>query len=280
MFRFTEQDVLELEKITKQLREDVVTMVYLAGSGHPGGSLSAAEIMAALYFHVLNIKPEEPKWPDRDRFILSKGHCCPVYYAALAHRGYFSTEELKTLRKYGSILQGHPDMLMTPGVDMTAGSLGNGLSIGVGMALSARLHKQTYTTYVLMGDGELQEGANWEAAMSASTRHLDNLVGIVDCNGLQINGWVNDIVRIEPLSDKWKAFGWNVVEINGNDMRAVLAAFHQAKTFRGAPTVILARTSKGKGVSFMEDNKDWHGKAPNEAEYKQALAEIRAEGGK
>ena len=148
MFRFTEQDVLELEKITKQLREDVVTMVYLAGSGHPGGSLSAAEIMAALYFHVLNIKPEEPKWPDRDRFILSKGHCCPVYYAALAHRGYFSTEELKTLRKYGSILQGHPDMLMTPGVDMTAGSLGNGLSIGVGMALSARLHKQTYTTYV------------------------------------------------------------------------------------------------------------------------------------
>ena len=280
MFRFTEQDVLELEKITKQLREDVVTMVYLAGSGHPGGSLSAAEIMAALYFHVLNIKPEEPKWPDRDRFILSKGHCCPVYYAALAHRGYFSTEELKTLRKYGSILQGHPDMLMTPGVDITAGSLGNGLSIGVGMALSARLHKQTYTTYVLMGDGELQEGANWEAAMSASTRHLDNLVGIVDCNGLQINGWVNDIVRIEPLSDKWKAFGWNVVEINGNDMRAVLAAFHQAKTFRGAPTVILARTSKGKGVSFMEDNKDWHGKAPNEAEYKQALAEIRAEGGK
>lgn len=274
MRSYTPKDVIELEKIATQIRKDVVTMVYEAGSGHPGGSLSSSDIITALYFHIMNLDPQNPQWPDRDRFVLSKGHCCPAYYAALAHRGYFPLKALHTLRKYGSLLQGHPDMLLTPGVDMTTGSLGNGLSLGMGMALSARYQHRNYMTYVLMGDGEIQEGMIWEAAMAASTYHLDNLIGIVDCNGLQINGWVNDIIREEPLADKWKAFGWNVIEINGNKMDEVLSGIHEALTMKGAPTVILARTIKGKGVSFMEDNKDWHGKAPNEMEYKQAMAEL------
>lgn len=281
MLRFGEKDIHNLKKITATLRKDVVKMVHDAGSGHPGGSLSAAEIVAALYFHVMNIKSEEPKWADRDRFVLSKGHCCPVLYAALAHKGYFPLEALGTLRKYESILQGHPDMLMTPGIDMTAGSLGNGLSIGVGMALSAILHNQDYKTYVLMGDGEIQEGMIWEAAMSAANYNLDNLVGIVDCNGIQINGWVNDIMKLEPLADKWKAFGWHVIEIDGHDIKSILSAFHEAATIKGMPTVILAHTVKGKGVSFMEDNNAWHGKAPSDEELAQAIVEItKEEGGK
>ena len=276
-FCFTDRDVARLEAQAAQIRQDVVSMIHAAGAGHPGGSLSAVEMVTALYFHVLRIDPEKPDWPDRDRFILSKGHACPVLYAALARRGYFDPALLSTLRQYHSILQGHPDMNKTPGLDMTSGSLGNGLSAGVGMALSARLHGQDYTTYVLLGDGEIQEGMVWEAAMAAGHHDLKDLVAIVDCNGVQINGWVNDIMRVEPVADKWRAFGWRVVEIDGHDMRQVLTALHTAKTMR-APTAILMRTVKGKGVSFMEDQPKWHGGAPDEDELVRAIAEIK-EGG-
>lgn len=273
MYYYTENDIKKLEIQAAQLREDIIEMIAKAGSGHPGGALSAVEMVTALYFHVMNIRPEEPEWKDRDRFILSKGHACPVLYAALARRGYYDPEHLSTLREYQSILQGHPDMKRTPGVDMTAGSLGNGLSIGTGMALSAKMNKQDYTTFVLLGDGEIQEGMVWEAAMAAGHHKLDNLVAMVDCNGLQINGWVNDIMGLEPLADKWRSFGWGVIEVWGHDFRELLNAFHRAKVMQ-RPAVILAHTVKGKGVSFMEDNKDWHGKAPNEQERKQALEEI------
>lgn len=273
MYYYTEKDINRLETQAAQIREDIIRMISKAGSGHPGGALSAVEMVTALYFHVMNLRPEDPEWKDRDRFILSKGHACPVLYAALARRGYYSPEHLTTLREYQSILQGHPDMKRTPGIDMTAGSLGNGLSIGVGMAMSAKMNKQDYTTYVLLGDGEIQEGMVWEAAMAAGHHKLDNLVAMVDCNGLQINGWVNNIMGLEPLADKWKAFGWGVIEVWGHDFKELLNAFHRAKVMQ-RPAVILAHTVKGKGVSFMEDNKDWHGKAPNEKEQKQALEEI------
>jgi len=273
---YTQHDVVRLAQTASLLREDILKMIHAAGAGHPGGSLSAVEIIAALYFHVLDIDPARPDWPDRDRFVLSKGHACPALYSALAERGFFPKEELGTLRKYHSILQGHPDMNKTPGLDMTAGSLGNGLSIGLGMALSARLHRQNYTVYVMLGDGECQEGMVWEAAMAAAHHGVSNLIAIVDCNGVQINGWVNDVLKIEPLADKWKAFGWSVIEINGHDMAQVLEALHRAKTMRG-PAVILSHTVKGKGVSFMEDDPAWHGSAPNSQQLEQALTEI-AEG--
>lgn len=276
-FYFTQKDVERLEAQAVQIREDVIRMIHTAKAGHPGGSLSAVEMVTALYFHVLNIDPKNPRWADRDRFVLSKGHACPVLYAALARRGFFDPKHLNTLRQYHSILQGHPDMNKTPGLDMTAGSLGNGLSVGVGMALSAQLHKQDYTTYVMLGDGEIQEGMVWEAAMSAAHHDLKNLVAIVDCNGVQINGWVNDVMRVEPLADKWRAFGWAVVEVNGHNMTDVLTALHTAKTMR-KPTAILMRTVKGKGVSFMEDQPKWHGAAPTEEELVQAIAQIK-EGG-
>ena len=234
-------------------------------------------MVTALYFHVMNIKPEEPQWADRDRFILSKGHSCPVLYASLARRGFFDPALLNTLRQYHSILQGHPDMNKVPGIDMSAGSLGNGLSVGVGMALSARLHHQNYMTYVMLGDGEIQEGMVWEAAMAASHHNLKNLVAIVDCNGVQINGWVNDIMTVEPLGDKWRSFGWRVVEVNGHNMKDILTALHTAKTMR-CPTVILMRTVKGKGVSFMENDSSWHGAAPDDEQLVKAIAEIE-EGG-
>lgn len=270
---FTRQDVRRLEEKALEIRHDVLNMIYLAKAGHPGGSLSAAEIVTALYFHVMNIDPQNPDDPDRDRFVLSKGHACPVLYSALAERGFFDKKELDTLRQYHSILQGHPDMNKVPGLDMTTGSLGNGLSIGVGMALSGRMKHQDYMTYVLLGDGECQEGMVWEAAMAANHHHLKNLIAIVDCNGVQINGWVNDILRVEPFTDKWRAFGWSVIEIDGHDMRQVLTALHDARTMR-APTVILARTVKGKGVSFMEDNSAWHGAAPNAEQLAQAMKDI------
>ena len=276
-FYFTQRDVERLEQQALQIREDVIRMIHTAKAGHPGGSLSAVEMVTALYFHVLNIDPKNPRWTDRDRFVLSKGHACPVLYAALARRGFFDPEHLNTLRQYHSILQGHPDMNKTPGLDMTAGSLGNGLSVGVGMALSARLHKQDYMTYVMLGDGEIQEGMVWEAAMAAAHHELKNLVAIVDCNGVQINGWVNDVMRVEPLADKWRAFGWAVVEVNGHNMTDVLTALHTAKTMR-KPTAILMRTVKGKGVSFMEDQPKWHGAAPTEEELVEAIAQIK-EGG-
>ncbi len=276
-FYFTEKDVLRLEDQAKQLREDIISMIHAAKAGHPGGSLSAVEMITALYFHVLNIDPENPRWADRDRFVLSKGHSCPALYAALARRGFFDPALLNTLRQYGSILQGHPDMNKVPGIDMSAGSLGNGLSVGVGMALSAKLHKQNYRTYVMLGDGEIQEGMVWEAAMAASHHNLKNLVAIVDCNGVQINGWTNEIMAVEPIADKWRAFGWSVVEVNGHNMKDVLTSLHTARTMCN-PTVILMRTVKGKGVSFMEDDSKWHGSPPSDEEMVKAISEIK-EGG-
>lgn len=270
---FTNQDVKMLENKAIDIRHDVLNMIYTAKAGHPGGSLSAVEVVTTLVFHVMNIDPQNPDWPDRDRFVLSKGHACPVLYAALAERGFFDKEILNTLRQYHSILQGHPDMNKVPGLDMTAGSLGNGLSAGLGMALSAKHKGQDYMTYVMLGDGECQEGMVWEAAMAASHYHLNNLVAIVDCNGVQINGWVNDIMREEPFADKWKAFGWNVIDIDGHSIREVLTALHEARTMR-SPTVILARTVKGKGVSFMEDQAAWHGAAPNAEQLAQAMEDI------
>lgn len=271
---FTTQDVERLEAQAKIIRQDILTMIHAAGAGHPGGSLSAVEMVTALYFHVLNIDPENPQWPDRDRFILSKGHSCPVVYSALARRGYFDPALLPTLRQFGSILQGHPDMKKTPGIDMTSGSLGNGLAAGVGMALSGRLHHQDYMTYVLIGDGEMQEGMVWEAAMCAAHHDLRNLIAIVDCNGVQINGWVNDIMTVEPIADKWRSFGWKVVECDGHDMKDVLTALHTARSMRH-PAVILMRTVKGKGVSFMEDVAKWHGAAPNDEEYETAMDDVQ-----
>lgn len=270
---YTKQDVRNLEKKALDIRHDILNMIYKAKAGHPGGSLSAVEVITALFFHVMNIDPQNPDWEDRDRFVLSKGHACPALYSALAERGFFDMKELDTLRQYHSILQGHPDMNKVPGLDMTAGSLGNGLSIGVGMALSAKMNHKDYMTYVMLGDGECQEGMVWEAAMSAAHYRLNNLIAIVDCNGVQINGWVNDIMREEPFADKWKAFGWNVIDIDGHSMHDVLNALHEARTMR-SPTVILSRTVKGKGVSFMEDQAAWHGAAPNAEQLAQAIEDI------
>ena len=276
-FYFTEKDVERLEEQAVQLRRDIVEMIHAAKAGHPGGSLSAVDMITALYFHVMRIDPQNPRWEDRDRFVLSKGHACPALYAALARRGFFDPKHLTTLRQYHSILQGHPDMNKTPGIDISSGSLGNGLAIGVGMAMSGRLHHQDYMTYVMLGDGEVQEGMVWEAAMAAHHHDLGNLVGIVDCNGVQINGWVNEIMTVEPLADKWRAFGWNVVEVNGHNMKDLLTVLHTAKTMRH-PTVILMRTVKGRGVSFMEDDCKWHGNSPSDEELVQAILEI-GEGG-
>ena len=276
-FYFTEKDVERLEEQAVQLRRDIVEMIHAAKAGHPGGSLSAVDMITALYFHVMRIDPQNPRWEDRDRFVLSKGHACPALYAALARRGFFDPKHLTTLRQYHSILQGHPDMNKTPGIDISSGSLGNGLAIGVGMAMSGRLHHQDYMTYVMLGDGEVQEGMVWEAAMAAHHHDLGNLVAIMDCNGVQINGWVNEIMTVEPLADKWRAFGWNVVEVNGHNMKDLLTALHTAKTMRH-PTVILMRTVKGRGVSFMEDDCKWHGNSPSDEELVQAILEI-GEGG-
>ena len=276
-FYFTESDVERLENQAQELRKDIIEMIHMAKAGHPGGSLSAVDMITALYFHVLRVNPKNPQWPDRDRFILSKGHACPALYAALARRGVFDPSHLSTLRQYHSLLQGHPDMHKSPGIDMSTGSLGNGLAVGLGMALSARLHHQDYMTYVMLGDGEVQEGMVWEAAMAANHHNADNLIAIVDCNGVQINGWVNDVMTIEPLADKWRAFGWCVVEVNGHNMRDVLTALHTAKTMRH-PTVILMRTVKGRGVSFMEDDSRWHGSAPSDEELVQAIVDIEKGG--
>jgi transketolase len=266
--------VLELEKMARQLRRHVITMTATAGSGHPGGSLSAADIVTALYFRVMRHDPENPRWPDRDRFILSKGHVAPILYAALAECGYFPVEELSTLRKLDSRLQGHTDRTLTPGVEMSAGSLGQGLSFGIGVALAARLDKRNYQVYVLLGDGECEEGQVWEAAMSAPHFQIDNLTAIVDNNGLQLDGRCCEIMELEPLADKWRAFNWHVLEINGHDMNQVLQALKEARQIKQRPTVIIAHTVKGKGVSFMENNVDFHGKAPTPQEAEIALKEL------
>ncbi len=265
----------EMAATAKKLRRHVITMIGKAGSGHPGGSLSAAEIITALYFKVLRHDPANPRWAERDRFILSKGHAAPILYAALAERGYFPGEELATLRTLGSCLQGHCDMTATRGVEMSSGSLGQGLSFGIGIALAGRLNARDYRVYVLLGDGECDEGQVWEAAMASAHFKLNNLVAIVDHNELQIDGWNRDVMNLEPLPEKWKAFGWHTIEVNGHDLSQLIAAFDEAKRVRGKPTAIIAHTIKGKGVSFMENNVDFHGKAPTPAEMEKALEELK-----
>ena len=267
------QKIAELEKKAKKLRCSIITMLGEAGSGHPGGSLSSTDILTALFFSVMRHDPKAPSWPERDRFHLSKGHCCPAWYAALAESGYFPAEKLMQLRKLGAMLQGHPDR-RTPGVESASGSLGQGLSIAVGMSLAGRMDKKDYRVYCLMGDGELQEGNIWEAAMSAAHYRCDNLCGIVDANGFQIDGKVADVMNIEPLAAKWQAFGWHTLEIDGHNMAQVLGAFDEAKAIKGKPTVIVARTTKGKGVSFMENVCSFHGVAPTKDEVAKALKEL------
>lgn len=267
-----------LAALAQRLRRYVIRMTAQAASGHPGGSLSATDIIATLYFGgVLRHRPKEPRWEGRDRFILSKGHAAPALYAALAEAGYFPHSELATLRQLGSILQGHPDMTLTPGVEMSAGSLGQGLSFGIGMALAGRLDARPYRVYVLLGDGECDEGQVWEAAMAAAHFRLDHLTAMVDRNQQQIDGWTKDVMNLEPLADKWRAFGWEVIEADGHDLAQLQAAFSQAHSVVGKPTVIIAHTIKGKGVSFMEHNLKFHGTAPKGDEVAQALSELGAD---
>lgn len=271
--QYSGTQIRELEQTAKQIRRLIIQMLAKAGSGHPGGSLSATDLVTALYFSVMRIRPSEPAWPSRDRFHMSKGHCCPLWYAALAQAGYFSIETLWTLRQFGSMLQGHPDR-RTPGVEVASGSLGQGLSVSVGMCLAARLDKQDYRVYCLMGDGETQEGNIWEAAMAASHYKCDNLCAILDYNGFQIDGRVSDIMNLEPVIDKWRSFGWHTIEIDGHNMKQILSAYKQAKTVKGKPSIIIAHTIKGKGVSFMENVVDFHGRAPTKEEAEKALREL------
>ena len=272
-------NTLELQKTANEVRKSIVTAVHAAKAGHPGGSLSAADIFTYLYFEEMNIDPKDPKKEDRDRFVLSKGHTAPGLYSALAERGYFPKEDLVTLRHLGSYLQGHPDMKHIPGVDMSSGSLGQGISAAVGMALSAKLSEDSYRVYTLLGDGEIQEGQVWEAAMFAGARKLDNLVVIVDNNGLQIDGPVAEVCDPYPIDKKFEAFNFHVINVeDGNDMDQLRAAFEEAKTVKGMPTAIIAKTLKGKGVSFMEGQAGWHGKAPNDEEYATAMADLEKAG--
>ena len=271
-------DKLELMKTANEVRKGIVTAVHSAKAGHPGGSLSAADIFTYLYFEEMNIDPKEPKKADRDRFVLSKGHTAPGLYSTLAHRGYFPVEDLKTLRHTGSYLQGHPDMKHIPGVDMSSGSLGQGISAAVGMALAAKLSNEDYRVYTLLGDGEIQEGQVWEASMLAGFRKLDNLVVIVDNNNLQIDGAIDEVNSPYPIDKKFDAFNFHVITINGNDMDEIAAALKEACETKGMPTAIIAKTTKGKGVSFMENAVGWHGKAPNDEEYKIAMEDLEKAG--
>lgn len=269
----------ELKKAANEVRKGIVTAVHAAKSGHPGGSLSAADVFTYLYFEEMNIDPKDPKKEDRDRFVLSKGHTAPGLYAALANRGYFPVEDLKTLRHIGSHLQGHPCIQHTPGIDMSSGSLGQGISAAVGMALAAKLSDRDYRVYTLLGDGELQEGQVWEASMFAGFRKLDNLVVIVDNNGLQIDGRIDQVCSPYPIDEKFKAFQFHVVNVgDGNDFDQLRAAFAEARNTKGQPTAIIMKTVKGKGVSFMEDQAGWHGKAPDDAQYEQAMKELEEAG--
>ena len=270
---------LELQKVANEIRKGILTGVHSAKAGHPGGSLSAADLFTYLYFEEMNIDPKNPKKQDRDRFVLSKGHTAPGLYSVLAQRGYFPTEDLKTLRKVGSYLQGHPDMKHIPGVDMSSGSLGQGISAAVGMALSAKISNESYHVYTLLGDGEIQEGQVWEASMFAGANHLDNLTVIVDNNGLQIDGRVEEVCSPYPIDKKFEAFNFYTICLeDGNDFDQIRAAFEEAKTVKGKPVAIIAKTVKGKGVSFMENQVSWHGKAPNDAEYETAMAELEKAG--
>ena len=268
----------ELEKKANEVRQSIVTALHSAKSGHPGGSLSAADIMTYLYFEEMNVDPKNPKMADRDRFVLSKGHVAPALYSVLAHKGYFPVEDLVTLRHTGSYLQGHPDMKHIPGVDMSAGSLGQGLSCAVGMAQAGKMDDKDYWVYAMCGDGEIQEGQIWEAAMWAGAHHLDNLTVIVDNNNLQIDGTVEEVCSPYPIDKKFEAFNFHVININGNDMEEIRNAFAEAKKVKGMPVAIIAKTTKGKGVSFMENQVGWHGKAPNDEQYEQAMEELKKAG--
>ena len=269
-------DKQQLKITAAKVRLGIIEGVYNAKSGHPGGSLSAADIFTYLYFKELHIDPQNPKDPDRDRFVLSKGHCAPGLYAALAQRGYFSVDELKKLRHIGAMLQGHPDMKGTPGIDMSSGSLGQGISAAAGMALAGKIDNKDYRVYSLLGDGEIEEGQVWEAAMFAAHYKLDNLVAIVDNNGLQIDGKIEDVMSPYPIVDKFKAFGWHVIEMDAHDFDSIEAAFNEAESVSGQPVAIIQKSVKGKGVSFMENNVSWHGSAPNDEQYEQAMGELKA----
>ena len=271
-------DNLELQKTANEVRKGIITAVYNAKSGHPGGSLSAADIYTYLYFEEMNIDPENPKKADRDRLVVSKGHTSPGYYSALAHRGFFPVEDLKTFRHVGSYLQGHPDMKHIPGVDMSSGSLGQGISAAVGMAISAKLSGDDYRVYTLVGDGEIQEGQVWEASMLAGHRKLDNLVVIVDNNNLQIDGTIEEVNSPYPIDKKFEAFNFHVINVDGHDFDSLRAAFKEAKETKGMPTAIIAKTVTGKGVSYMENQVSWHGSAPNEEQYKVAMEELEKAG--
>lgn len=264
-----------LEEQAKIIRRYVIKMLAKAGSGHPGGSLSAVDLLVVLFYNKMRHNPQQPKWQDRDRFILSKGHGCPALYAILADMGYFSVDKLETLRQFGSILQGHPCMKTTPGIEISSGSLGQGLSVGLGIALAAKLDKKDYRTYVMLGDGEIEEGQIWEAAMAASHYKAENLCAILDQNELQIDGFIHDVMSSHPIPAKWRSFGWHVIEINGHNYKAIIDAYNEAEKIKGRPTIIVAKTVKGKGVSFMENQVDWHGKAPTKEEAEKALAELR-----
>ena len=270
-------DYTQFEKTAANIRTGIVKAIHNAGSGHPGGSLSAADIVTALYFKEMNIDPEKPDMAERDKFILSKGHAGPVQYAALAERGYFPKEDILQLRKLGNRFQGHPNMHKVPGIEMSTGSLGQGFSVAGGMAMANKLDGNPGRVYVLLGDGEIQEGIIWEAAMSAAHYKLDNLVGILDWNGLQIDGKNEDVMTVAPVDEKFCAFGWNVIQIDGHDFAQIFDAFEQARAHEGQPTMIIAKTHKGRGVSFMEDQYGWHGKAPNEEQTRQAVEELGGE---
>ena len=270
---------LELQKVANEVRKSIVTAIHAAKAGHPGGSLSAADVFTYLYFEEMNIDPQNPKKADRDRFVLSKGHTAPGLYSVLAEKGFFPKEDLTTLRHLGSYLQGHPDMKHIPGVDMSSGSLGQGISAAVGMAISAKLSGDSYRVYTLLGDGEIQEGQVWEAAMLAAHRKLDNLVVIVDNNGLQIDGKIDDVCSPYPIDKKFEAFNFHVIPVaDGNDMDQLRAAFEEARGVKGQPSVIIMKTVKGKGVSFMENQAGWHGKAPNDEQYATAMADLEKAG--
>lgn len=268
-------DIKELENIAKQVRRGILEEVYCASSGHPGGSLSIADILTVLYFNEMNIRPEEPKWENRDRLILSKGHCSPALYSCLANRGFFPIEDLKTFRNINSYLQGHPDKNKVPGIDMTSGSLGQGLSVANGMAIAGKMNKKDYRVYCILGDGEIEEGQIWEAAMAANKYKLDNLCVIVDNNNLQIDGTIEEVMSSYPIDEKFKSFGFQVINIDGHDIDEILKAFEVAKKIKDNPTCIIAKTIKGKGISFMEKQVSWHGKAPNEEQFKIAMEELK-----
>ncbi len=272
-----EQEKLNrLKKIATEIRLDIIEEVHSAKSGHPGGSLSIADIITYLYYEEMNVDPKNPNWADRDRFVLSKGHTAPALYAVLAEKGYFPKEELKMLRQVDSFLQGHPDMKITPGVDMTTGSLGLGISAACGMALAAKIDGKDYRTYAILGDGETEEGQVWEACMFAAHYKLDNLCILIDLNGLQIDGPIAEVMNPAPHAEKLKAFGFHVITIDGHDFDQIAAAYAEAKTVKGKPTAIVANTVKGKGVSYMENQVSWHGAAPNDEQYEQAIAELKA----